>query len=213
MKKSLVTNSLTVRQCLILLIAILLTPLVGWAVPTGLRIIPTAEILTGGQQRYEYEGEGSGKLYMPLSSTVYGVQSVVASNTEGGIDQVSHVGQVYNLKWQFLAESALPALAFGVQNIASGEKVQYYLVGSKTFSQLRLHGGVLRDVDHTYVTLLGTNLTYGMFTATADRARGGRFDRTSYAIAVTFSGFSIIGSEYHLENQPRTRTLSVAYTR
>ncbi len=199
-------------QCLAVSAIVLLTPLAGWSAPTGLRIIPTADVLATGQQRYEYEGDGSGKLYMPVTSTLLGVQADFGNHSEVGVDQVSSVGQVYNLKWQFLPESTLPAMAVGVQNITSGHKVQYYLVGSKTFAQLRLHAGMLRDEDGQAVTLLGTNLTYSIVTVSAEQAHGGRFDRFAYAIAFNYRSFSVIGTEYHLEGQSRTHTVAVAYT-
>lgn len=198
----------------LVLIALCLSPIAGLAVPTGLNMMPTAESLSLGQARFQFESEGSGKLYVPNDSTLIGSQGGVILGIEAGIDNVSDKGTVYNTKWVFKGDGLLfPALAIGAQNLTSGERPQYYAVTTKSLLSIaKVHAGFMRDEEHDdNVTMLGASAVFGPLVVKADRLQGSFREGDAVSVGWTVKGITLTGTQYNFENQPDKRTFSVSY--
>lgn len=185
-----------------------------FAIPNGLNLMPIADLLNAAETRTEFESEGSGKLYVPAGSTIIGSQ-IGGRGFEMGADQVSSVGLVYNLKLRLISEGTImPAVAFGAQNIVSGEKPQYYLVASKTLSsagKLRVHGGFLQR-DGERITMLGASSKIGLLSLKADRLQGDTTKVTALGVGVDMRGMLISGTRYMYNNgRPDETTFGVSY--
>ena len=208
--------------------ALLLLPLISLAVPTGLNIMPTADVLGSGQGRMEYESPGGGLLYIPQGGWIYGSQSGLFLGIEGGLDDVNGT-TVYNLKWRLLSEGfVLPSFAIGAQNISHDLATQYYAVMTKSLagSLLKVSAGMLSDGAEplafvpelgsvapgaTY-TMLGMQSSLGALTFKADEVNGGVLARSALSLGYTFHNFTLTGTLYHFKNAPDTRTLMLSYS-
>jgi hypothetical protein len=183
------------------------------AIPTGLNIIPTANVLGMGDTRVDSESSNTGKLFAPIDSSINGTQFGLLLGFEAGIDRVSSKGTVYNAKWRFKGEGTItPALAAGVQNIRAGETPQYYLVASKSILLAQGHAGLMRDENGDTLTLLGVNGKVGPIELMADHAQGGNKDRTGLGASFSFSNITVKGTLYDFENAPTERTITISYT-
>ena len=196
-------------------VSLFLLPLLSLAVPTGLNIMPTAEKLGIASARLQYETKESGKLYVPTSSTLIGSQFGLPLGLEGGIDQVSDIGTVYNLKWTLKDEGiVLPAFAVGAQNISHDTNTQYYVVATKSLVPkgiAKLHAGLLRDTNGDTITMLGASSTLGPLTLKADSVHGGTRDATSISAGITMKSITVTGIRYFKKNGPNNNTLMLSY--
>ncbi len=201
---------------LLVFATLILTPLASLAVPTGLNCMPTADILAAGQDRTQYESNGSGQLYVPQGGWLYGTQVGFILGFEGGVDKTVRTSSVYNLKWRFLGEGyVMPAIAFGVQNVAQGDKMQYYAVATKSLvpsGLLKVSAGVLRDEGDT-LTMIGAEGHLGPIVVKADSLNGGVDARSGVSVGYNFwRGFCVTGTSYHYKNAPSEQTISLSYT-
>ena len=187
-----------------LLLLVLSIPFVAMAVPSGLNLMPTAEVLSLAQSRYDFESTGTGKLFVPDGSTVIGSQFGSLMGIEAGADQVSGVGLVYNGKWLFSREGKLmPAIAAGAQNVIAGRKPQYYLVATKTLlpsAMLKVHGGVIRH-EGDYRAMIGASSKISVFTLKADRVQGDDYQATAFGIGLTTRGFTVSTTRYVYDDE------------
>lgn len=201
------------RICAALVLA--LCPLLVQAVPTGLNLMPTAEALGLGSTRFDFETDGSGKLYVPSGSSLVGSQAGALLGIEGGADQLSPGGTVYNLKWVFKSEGLiLPAIAVGAQGIKSGERTEYYAVATKSLVPtgiIKVSGGVMRDNNGDNLLLLGAGLKVGMLMVKADRVSGGDRDAQALSAGLAFKNLTFTGTHYDFKNASDTNTLTVSY--
>lgn len=195
---------------------LLVAPLAGFAVPTGLNIMPTAESLASGQSRLDFESDGSGKLYVPPNSSIIGSQTGFVLGFEGGVDTISGESAVYNLKWCVISDGLLtPAIAIGAQNVKHGEKTQYYLVATKSLlpgNLLAISAGSLRNNEDKLLTMIGAKGRLGPFTAKVDHVEGGSVNRSALGLSYTYREFSITGTLYRNTDIPDEKTITLSYT-
>ena len=200
---------------LLLILVTLLVPLFALSVPTGLNIMPTAESVGMAKSQVTYESQGSGKLYVPESSTLYGTQFGAIFGVEGGIDQVSGKGTVLNGKWVFRSEGLLfPALAVGVQNVHAGDKSQYYIAATKSLlpsGTLKAHAGLLR-LDGDTLTMIGASAIFSSLILKADHVNGGPLSGSAVSVGIKSSSYTITGTRYFMENRHDETTFSINYS-
>lgn len=205
------------RYACMLALSFLLLPLACRAVPTGLNAMPTANTLGLGETRVDWETVGSGKLFVPANSTLYGTEFGLVLGLEGGADRVPGKATLYNVKWRLRDEGLLfPALAAGAQNIASGEKVQYYAVATKSLLPAQLvqvSAGVMRVEGNTTLAMVGASGKLGPIMLKADRINGGTLKRTGVGASIDIQGLMVTGTIYDLDNAPNERTIMLSYTR
>ena len=137
------------------------------AAPTGLAIIPTADLLPPGVASLEVETVGNRALPGGEGETPALSQFGLTTRLDAGSDRRIGGGPghtLLNAKWLVLPEErGLPAIAVGVQNVAGGLRAEPYLVGTRSLGQTRFHLGALRTegalrplagIDHTLGTLM-----------------------------------------------------------
>jgi len=132
--------------CLVLLAALICTEY-GLCSPTGLNVIPTADVLE--KDTYRLDTPFSGGMRFGPDGDMYVLLQVGAGNgMEVGIDQRVDNGYSeswLNAKWRIMEEDGIrPALAIGVQNISRKHEEEPYLVVSKSLKPARFHLGVMR---------------------------------------------------------------------
>lgn len=124
------------------------------AAPSGLNVIPTADILETGI--LDLEGEINGEKIVPGNQQGWGLLSQfgLTPRVELGADLVSDdEGEriLLNVKWLIFPK---PALALGVQNVSHRQQMEPYLVATHPLGKTRLHAGL--------VTGAGTGLLAGV---------------------------------------------------
>jgi len=136
------------------------------AAPSGLSLIPTADLLPPGVASLEVETVGDHVLPGDQGETFALSQFGVTMRLEAGADR--RIGgcpghTFLNAKWLVLPEErGLPAVAVGIQNVAGGLRAEPFLVGTRSLAQTRFHLGTVRTegalrplagIDHTVGTL------------------------------------------------------------
>jgi hypothetical protein len=199
----------------VLFAACIILAAVSQAVPTGLNAMPTADIMPFGMTRMEWQLNDSGYLYAPTHRRVLGTQTGMGPGVlEGGVDEVSGVGTVYNMKLALSSESySMPAIAIGVQNVGGHTKNQFYLVGGKILAggqqgdttAIRFHGGVLSDDNGDVRSMVGGDIYVGGARITTDRISGSSTAQARTSVGIT-------GIAYDVYRAPRTITLMATYS-
>jgi hypothetical protein len=156
------------------------------AAPTGLNLIPTAEVLPRRAASLELEATGSG-LFPGRRSTQAALSQIgLTSRLEAGLDHaLRHApgDSLFNAKWQVVASArGGPALAVGVQSVAGGYSAERYLMLMQTVGSLRLHAGAFRAAGTTRL-LAGLDRPLGTTVLQADHIGGGE-GVTSVGLAV-----------------------------
>jgi len=193
---------------------LLFTSLACLAIPTGLNMMPTAEVLEPGQSRLDYETPNSGKLNMPFGASILGTQNGSLFNIEAGIDNITDVGTVYNFKWRFVNnKDAGVQVAVGAQNLA--EHAQYFGVLTKSFGRLQVSGGAMTGVgdpdnDET-VAMVGALIDLKPFFLMADRVEGDTVKRTAGSIGVRLASLTLQGTAYDFDGETTEYTTTVSY--
>ncbi len=191
------------------------------AIPTGLNIMPTADVMPFGMSRYQYEFN-SEKANVPDRGAVVGTQTGIGMGTaEGGIDEVSHVGTVYNLKMLLLqGDEMMPAIAVGVENIGRDAKPQYYLVASKslidisaTETRSAVHVGFLLDTDGKTRAMYGGDLSIGALSFKLDQVglAPGKV-RTAFSTGIKYGELSATVTAYDIYKKPGVLSYTIGYT-
>ena len=196
------------------------------AVPTGLNLMPTADVLSPGQIRVDYESAGGGQLYVPSGEALAGVEGGSPLGLEAGVDQAGSPGLAYNAKWRFWSNGVImPAIAIGIQGYQTGETAQAYLVATKPLlptsllsiagvkADLRLSAGVMRH-DSSTAIMYGASGSLGPFTLKADHINGSDSGKNGDAVGASWTfGKSITlgGTYYFYLTQPHVTTVTVSY--
>ncbi|MEI7832778.1 MAG: hypothetical protein WCJ56_06240 [bacterium] len=195
--------------------------LLAQAIPTGLNIMPTADVMPFGMSRYQYEFN-SEKANVPDRGAIVGTQTGIGLGTaEGGIDEVSHIGTVYNLKMLLLqGDEMMPAIAVGVENIGRDAKPQYYLVASKllinsaeTDTRSAVHAGFLLDTDGKTRAMYGADLATGPLLFKLDQvglAPGNV--HTAFGVGLKYGELSATVTSYDIYKNPGILSYTIGYT-
>ncbi len=125
----------------------------AYAAPTGLNVIPTADVLGHNEVALEYENEGV-KLFGSHCEQWALLQIGLFDRLELGVDRCfgGEPGTFGNAKVLLQEEEhTRPAVAVGVQNLGEGESAQPYLALAKHAAGARLHLGAIRLHDEAAV--------------------------------------------------------------
>ena len=145
------------------------------AAPSGLNVIPTADVYDPGVPSVEFQSEGEGRLFGPEYGSHALVQCGVAHGLELGMDQcVSDGGPaLFNGKYRLLdGEGSRPAVAIGMQNLGHGQVAQNYVVTGWGFGRpLRAHLGAI-SLDGAVKPMAGADYTWKSVTLMADWVAG-----------------------------------------
>lgn len=213
---------------LLMVVLLCCVPLVCLAVPTGLNLMPTADVLSAIQTRVDYQSSGGGLLYVPSGETVVGVEGGAPLGLEAGVDRAGSLGAMYNAKWQVFGDGlVMPAIAVGVQGLNSKVRAQDYIVATKSLLptsiislsglqvDARVSAGLLRQNDRTAV-MYGASASLGALSIKADHVNGmaGRVrDGNAVSVGWTFAKcFTVAGTRYFYVTQPDVTTVSVNIT-
>lgn len=161
-----------------------------WAVcaPSGLNVIPTADVLDKGDVSLEIESDGRGRPWGDDCDSFSLLQFGVGNGVELGVDQCLNNPDTWiNIKWRVCDESGrLPALALGVQGISYDELAQPYIAVLKSIGDTRFHMGAMK-IDHKTRLVFGLDRPLGSrVTFQADYTSGDE-NSTTYGIAVSLS--------------------------
>lgn len=205
---------------------------VAWAGPTGLNIIPTADLIPWRQMSLALQNgntaiEGHGSV-VSRPTLVPQIQFGLPKNVEAGLDVVPEnpphdYRPVMNLKWTFLPEGyRRPAVAVGASQLGVGFQPTFFLVGSRTLNfekiqyqkfrahhrniklrGIRAHAGMLRTAN-AWRAILGTDIEVSdHFVIYADWTSG-RHDSVSLGgVLVINRENSITASLLRANNQDR----------
>ncbi len=142
----------------------------AFASPTGLNIIPTADVLPVGVGDLELETSNVVVPYGDTPSdqmqTQFGVPLAEPGSVEAGLDaSLVGNGAWCNIKWRFYKDRDIrSAAAVGLQNVGTHDDPQPYLVGFKHItSTYRLHFGTIRNI-HRLRAMLGIDGPIGNIT-------------------------------------------------
>jgi len=118
------------------------------AYPTGLNVIPSADILPAGNIRIGYESDGNKQPFDNGHVQYLYTQVGIRDRLEAGVDLYDVGGakvSTFNAKLLLTPErNHLPELSVGVLNVANGISPGAYLVGTKNFGPL----GVVAGAEH-----------------------------------------------------------------
>ena len=184
------------------------------AIPTGLNMMPTAEVLESGQSRLTYETPNGGKLNVPYGSSILGTQNGSLFGTEAGIDNITDVGTVYNFKWRFVNNKAAGVqVAVGAQNLA--EHTQYFGVLTKSIGRVQVSAGAITgigdpDNDET-AAMIGARVDLRPFVLMADHVQGDTVKRSAGSIGVRLSSLTLLGTGYDFDGGDTEYTMTVSY--
>jgi len=197
----------------LLILCLLSISLAGLAIPTGLNLMPTADVLTPGESRLDYESSGSGKLNVPPDGMIIGTENGSLFGFEAGVDNITDLGTVYNVKWRFLnSGEGTTQFAIGAQNF--GEDAQYYGVLTRKLGRMKISGGMITgvgDADET-LSMVGARFDARPLILMADHVQGDTIKRTAGSVGLSMSSFTIIGTAYDFGNDGSTEyTLTLSY--
>lgn len=118
-------------------------PAVG--APSGLNMIPTADVLDRGAMSLETESDGTGRPWSDDCDSFALFQFGVGGGVELGVDScTNHPDAWVNCKWRIRSESSrLPAVALGVQALNYDGHTEPYAVATKTVARARFHAGLI----------------------------------------------------------------------
>jgi len=122
----------------------------AFAAPSGLNVIPTADVLPAGGVSLETEFTGAD---LPVDGECDGyllAQVGLGGGFEAGVDRCfdGSKGTWLNVKYRFSAESkGPPAFAAGIQNVGTGSDSQPYVAASKSLGGARVHFGMISIED------------------------------------------------------------------
>ena len=132
------------------LLVVSLSPV--WAGPTGLTVIPTADVLAPATASLEFEAEGREVPFGGDCDRFVLLQIGLPQGIEAGIDTCinSSGGPWLNAKWVMMNETLrCPAVAVGLQGVGKDTTAEPYLALSRDAGSVRLHTGAIRLEHHT----------------------------------------------------------------
>ncbi len=134
-----------------------------WAGPTGLTVIPTADVLGPAAASLEFEAEGRRVPFGGDCDRFVLLQIGLPQSLELGIDAcvTSSEGPWLNAKWVMMNETLrFPAVAVGLQGVGRDTTAEPYLALSRDVGRVRLHTGAIR-LDHHTSWILGAESSLG----------------------------------------------------
>jgi len=144
------------------------------AAPSGLNVIPTADVLGKELVSLEYEVSGKARLWDGDCAGWGLFQIGIGHGLELGLDRCfSDDAWWGNVKWQALAETPrIPAVALGLQGLSKGARPQPYLATTRSIGKMRLHAGAIL-IGHNLRWMLGLDRPVGRrLTLQADYTSG-----------------------------------------
>lgn len=156
--------------------------------PSGLNIIPTADVLDKGVASVEIESDGIGRPWGGDCDRFALLQVGIGWEVELGVDRCLDDPDTWvNFKWRARGESgSLPAIALGLQAISKGERPQPYIATTKSLGATRLHAGAV-DVSRRLRWMFGIDRPLcGLVTFQADYVSGDE-NSSTYGIAINLS--------------------------
>lgn len=114
--------------------------------PSGLNVIPTADVLDRGVVSLEMEAAGSGDPFGRGWDGFMLFQVGVGHGVEIGFDSTVRGGadNLLNAKCCVLSEEGwAPALAVGIQAVTGRDRPEPYVVATRSVGESRFHGGVI----------------------------------------------------------------------
>jgi hypothetical protein len=157
--------------------------------PSGLNVIPTADILDSGVVSLETESTGTGSPWGGDCNSFTLLQFGMGYGIELGMDKcVNDSDSWINFKWRVRDEAgAFPAIAFGTQAISKGDRSQHFAVATKSFGKCRLHTGVI-GIDRSIRWMLGANRPIsGRLTFQTDYINGDE-NSSTFGVALALNG-------------------------
>ena len=119
----------------------------AWPSPTGLTVIPTADLLEPMTGSIEFEAAGRQVPFGGDCGRCILFEIGLPQGIEAGIDTSisSNEGPWLNAKWLVLGETAVvPAVAVGLQNVGEDTVAEPYLALAKHVGNARVHTGGIR---------------------------------------------------------------------
>ncbi|MCL5105190.1 MAG: YjbH domain-containing protein [Armatimonadetes bacterium] len=156
--------------------------------PSGLNVIPTADVLDKGIASVEMESDGIGRPWGGGCDRFALLQAGIGRGVELGVDRCLDDSDTWvNFKWRARGESgSLPAIALGLQTISEGDRPQPYIATTKSLGLTRLHVGAV-DVDGVTRWMLGIDRPLcKLVTFQADNTSGDE-NSSTYGVAINLS--------------------------
>lgn len=128
------------------------------AAPTGLNLIPTADMLEAGTASLEIERDGYPGLFRSDCESYLLFQAGLTDRLEAGFDLYHSGGSTcpaLNAKYLLAPEGRLPAVAAGILEVGKGLRPVSYIVLSSDAGIFRLHGGAARSAGSTHALVGG----------------------------------------------------------
>lgn len=156
--------------------------------PSGLNIIPTADVLAAGEMSLEHEMTGQGRLWGDDSDSFGLLQFGLGRGIEVGVDRGFDPRDWWgNAKWQVQPEDAgKPAVALGIQGLSDGDRAQPYVVMTRSLNALRLHAGAI-VIEDDLRWMAGTEVPLGTHLVFQADYTSGRDNSWSYGVAAALS--------------------------
>ncbi len=150
-------------QCSIVAVMLAVGVSTVWAGPTGLTVIPTADVLGPATASLEFEAEGRRVPFGGDCDRFVLLQIGLPQSIEAGIDTCinSSEGPWLNAKWVMMNETLRsPALAVGLQSVGRDTTAEPYLALSRDAGSVRLHTGAIR-LEHHNSWIFGVESSLG----------------------------------------------------
>ncbi len=155
------TSKVAKYNLVAVLLVISLSPV--WAGPTGLTVIPTADVLEPATASLEFEAEGRHVPFGGDCDRFMLLQIGLPQSLELGIDGcvTSSEGPWLNAKWVMMSETPrFPSVAVGLQSVGKDTTAEPYLALSRDVGRVRLHTGAIR-LEHHNSWIFGVESSLG----------------------------------------------------
>ncbi len=155
------TSRIVTCSSVAVLLVVSLSPV--WAGPTGLTVIPTADVLGPATASLEFEAEGRCVPFGGDCDRFVLLQIGLPRSLEAGIDICinSSEGPWLNAKWVMMNETLrFAAVAVGLQGVGKDTTAEPYLALSRDAGSVRLHTGAIR-LDHHTSWIFGVESSLG----------------------------------------------------
>jgi hypothetical protein len=142
--------------CVLFIIAALLLAQAAHCAPTGLNIIPTADVLDPGVVSLQTQSIGAGTPWASEAATAVLFEIGFGKGWEAGLDHPLDDPDTWgNIKYRLWEETkARPALAVGLEAIGADIGIQPYVTAYKSFGPTRVHFGAF-GVGRANIGMLG----------------------------------------------------------
>ncbi len=168
-------RSLGFHQMFCCISVLMASCLPAMSAPSGLNVIPTADVLDESMVSLEIESVGTGTPWGGDCDSFALLQFGVGRGIEFGLDRSTSGSSDHwlNAKWRVLDESrTTPAVALGTQTVSKNDHPQPFAVATRRFGRMRLHGGII-DIERKTRCMVGVDHSHGSrFTFQADYISG-----------------------------------------